>query len=65
MAEKITPAMIAKMIDHSLLHPTMTDDVIQAGIELSKHYQVATACVKPYSVALAHDLLDGSGVGVC
>ena len=56
---------IAKMIDHSLLHPTFTDKTIIEGCELSKRYDVATACVKPYSVSLAADILKGSGVGVC
>lgn len=56
---------IAKMIDHSLLHPTMTDEVILAGLELSKEYDVATACVKPYSVKLAAEALAGTDVGVC
>lgn len=65
MTEQLTPAMIAKMIDHSLLHPTMTDDAIKAGLELGRKYKVATACVKPYSVALAREMLGGSGVGVC
>lgn len=56
---------IAKMIDHSLLHPTMTDAEIIAGCEVAKRYSVATACVKPYSVAQAREILAGSGVGVC
>lgn len=56
---------LAKMIDHSLLHPTMTDDVIAAGCELAKKYDVATACVKPYAIPLAKDILEDSDVGVC
>ncbi len=56
---------LAKMIDHSLLHPTMTDAVIRAGCELALRYEVATACVKPYAVPLARDVLAGSTVGVC
>lgn len=56
---------LAKMIDHSLLHPTMTDAEARAGLELAKRYGVATACVKPYSIPLARELLEGSGVGVC
>lgn len=56
---------IAKMIDHSLLHPTMTDAEIIAGCEVAKRYSVATACVKPYSVAQVREILAGSGVGVC
>jgi deoxyribose-phosphate aldolase len=56
---------LSKMIDHSLLHPTMTDDTIRAGCELSKAYDVATACVKPYAIELARDILEGSNVDIC
>ena len=56
---------LAKMIDHSLLHPTMTDSEIAAGIELAKKYDVATACVKPYSVPQAAKQLAGTDVKVC
>ena len=61
----ITLKSLAKMIDHSLLHPTLTDEAILAGCELAKHYDVATACVKPYATPLAHKILEGSAVGVC
>ena len=33
---------LAKMIDHSLLHPTMTDAEVLTGLEISKRYNVAT-----------------------
>ena len=56
---------LAKMIDHSLLHPTMTDQAIASGCELACKYDVATACIKPYSIKLAKSILDGSDVGVC
>jgi deoxyribose-phosphate aldolase len=56
---------LAKMIDHSLLHPTMTDEIITAGLLLSKKYNVATACIKPYSIPLAKAILKGSEVGIC
>jgi len=56
---------LAKMIDHSLLHPTLTDEAIVKGCELAKEYDVATACVKPYAVRMAADVLQGSYVGVC
>jgi deoxyribose-phosphate aldolase len=65
MNSKVTAEQISKMIDHSLLHPTMTDAQIREGCELSKKYHVATACVKPYSVPLAADILAGSDVLVC
>lgn len=55
---------LAGMIDHSLLHPTMTDAEIRAGCELAARYRVASVCVKPYAVRLAAEWLRGSGVAV-
>jgi deoxyribose-phosphate aldolase len=65
VTETITLLDLAKMIDHSLLHPTMTDAEIEAGCVLARKYDVATACVKPYATVMARDLLAGSDVGVC
>lgn len=62
---KVSLADLAKMIDHSLLHPTMTDEDVRKGCELARKYEVATACVKPYSIVQAKKILDGSSVGVC
>jgi deoxyribose-phosphate aldolase len=56
---------LAKIIDHSLLHPTLTDQEIREGCHLAKHYGVATVCLKPYSIPQAKSLLTGSGVGIC
>jgi deoxyribose-phosphate aldolase len=53
------------MIDHSLLHPTLTDEQLRAGLALARRCGCATACVKPYSVPLAAAALAGSGVAVC
>ncbi len=43
-----TYADIAKMIDHSLLNPTLTVQQLQAGIELAIAYDVASVCILPY-----------------
>jgi deoxyribose-phosphate aldolase len=59
------PGTLARMIDHSLLHPTMTDEEISAGCALARRYSVATACVKPYAIGMAREILSGSDVGVC
>ncbi|KAJ5640849.1 hypothetical protein N7528_000474 [Penicillium herquei] len=61
----VTLSQLAKMIDHSLLHPTMTDDDIIAGLNISKEYNVATACIKPYSIGLAKEKLAGTDVDIC
>ena len=65
MSETVTLKELAKMIDHSLLHPTMTDADVREGCELSRERDVATACVKPYSVPMACEILEGSDVAVC
>ncbi|TGO62848.1 hypothetical protein BOTNAR_0108g00090 [Botryotinia narcissicola] len=57
--------ILAKMIDHSLLHPTMTDTEIATGLSIAAKYKVATACVKPYSIEQAISALQGTGVDVC
>ncbi|KAF8604947.1 deoxyribose-phosphate aldolase [Ceratobasidium sp. AG-I] len=61
----VSQADIAKMIDLALLQPNMTDEEIRAGLETAKKYKTATACIKPYSIPLAKEILAGSGVLVC
>lgn len=56
---------IAKMIDHSILHPTFTDRDLEKNCEIALKYDVATVCVKPYHVKLASQITIGSGVAVC
>jgi len=55
---------LAKMIDHSILHPTFTDKDLQEGCEIAKKYDVASVCVKPYMVKDAVELLKGTEVKV-
>jgi deoxyribose-phosphate aldolase len=61
--DKVTE--LAKMIDHSLLHPTMTDEDLFQGCLLAKNYNVATVCIKPYAIKEALEWLKGSDVMVC
>jgi deoxyribose-phosphate aldolase len=53
---------IAKMIDHSLLNPVLTDAELEAGCRLAREYDVASACVKPYYLKKCAELLAGSAV---
>ncbi len=55
---------LAGMIDHSLLHPTMTDKDLEEGCHVAAKYKVASVCIKPYAVKRATDLLAGTGVKV-
>ena len=53
---------LAKMIDHSLLHPTMTDTDLREGCALAIQYDTASVCIKPYAVREAAKWLAGSSV---
>lgn len=53
---------LAKMIDHSILHPTLTDADLKRECEVARKYDVASVCVKPYAVKQAVELLKGSDV---
>ena len=53
---------LAKMIDHSILHPTMTDEDLKRECETARKYDVASVCVKPYAVSQAVEFMKGSDV---
>ncbi len=56
---------ISKMIDHSLLHPTFTDEYLYSECIAAKELNVATVCIKPYAATMAKEILEGSSVKVC
>ena len=55
----------SKLIDHSILQPTYTDDDLKRECAVAVKYNTATVCVKPYYVKRAAELLKGSEVKVC
>jgi deoxyribose-phosphate aldolase len=55
---------LAGMIDHSLLHPALTDREFKEGCRVAAKYGVASVCVKPYAVRTAKRLLRGTPVRV-
>lgn len=57
-----TYAQIAKMIDHSLLNPVLTDEELEAGCRVAVEYDVASVCIKPYYLARCAELLAASTV---
>lgn len=57
-----TYADIAKMIDHSLLNPTLTTADLDHGIQLALAYDVASVCIMPYYLRHCAELLRGSDV---
>ena len=61
---KYTYEELAGMIDHSLLHPTLTDRELEDGCALAARYKVVAICIKPYFVRRAVELLQDTGVKV-
>lgn len=53
---------IAGMIDHSLLNPALTDELLEEGCRLALRYAVASVCVKPCFLRRSALLLEGSKV---
>jgi deoxyribose-phosphate aldolase len=53
---------VAKLIDHSLLNPTLTAAELDAGCRLAVAYDVASVCILPYSLKRCAELLKGSTV---
>ncbi|MGA2887126.1 MAG: deoxyribose-phosphate aldolase [Terracidiphilus sp.] len=53
---------ISKMIDHSLLNPTLTVAALEDGCALAVRYDVASVCILPYYLARCADLIAGTTV---
>jgi deoxyribose-phosphate aldolase len=53
---------IAKMIDHSLLNPSLTTREFEQGCLLAVRYEVASVCILPYYLARCAELLAGTTV---
>src|SRR5688572_24509988 len=55
-------ADVAKMIDHSLLNPSLARDALEQGCRLALTYDVASVCILPYYLRRCADILRGSDV---
>ncbi|MCA8995971.1 MAG: deoxyribose-phosphate aldolase [Planctomycetaceae bacterium] len=53
---------MAKMIDHSLLNPTLTVVDLELGLDLALAYDVASVCILPYYLPRCSERLAGSTV---
>ena len=61
----ITPEVMAKMIDHTLLKPEATYNEVERLCAEAKKYGFASVCINPAYVRLAARLLGESPVKVC
>ena len=53
---------IAKMIDHSLLNPTMDAATLEQGIQVGLAYDVGSICIMPYYLKRCAELSASSTV---
>lgn len=53
---------IAKMIDHSLLNPVLTEGHLEAGCRLARDYDVASVCIMPFYLRRCAEILADSTV---
>jgi deoxyribose-phosphate aldolase len=55
---------LARMIDHSLVRPELTEDQVRDGCELAARYGTITVSVRPSDMDIAIRTLRGAGVAV-
>ena len=55
---------LAKMVDHSLLRPELTEEQVSEGCRIAREDHVASVTVRPADVDLAAGWMAGSGVPV-
>ena len=63
-SKTITYTQLAKVLDHSLLRPELTEQDVIDGCQLASKYNTASVCVKPCHVKLATEALKGTDVKV-
>ena len=61
----LSPAEIARLIDHTLLKPEAVEAQIRAVCQEALDYNFASVCVNPTWIPLCADLLAGSDVNPC
>ena len=57
-----TYEQISRMIDHSLLKPSLTFVDFEAGCRMAAVYQTGSVCIQPHYLKRCAEILKGSGV---
>ncbi len=57
-----TYEQLAKMIDHSLLNPTLTVNELEKGLRIARAYETASVCIMPFYAHRCAVRLEGSTV---
>ncbi len=61
----LTPAILAGLIDHTLLKPEAVASLFEELCAEASLYRFATVCVNPAWVGFCAKRLQGSGIGLC
>ena len=64
-SKTITSEQLAKVVDHSLQKPELTEQDVIDGCRIASKYNTATVCDKPCHVRLAAEMLKNTQVKVC
>ncbi len=59
-AETPTYLDLSKMIDHSLLNPTLTIEALESGIAVARAYNSGSVCIMPFALERCAELLRGT-----
>ena len=59
------PAAIARLIDHALLLPNLSDTELATGCHQAVAWHVASVCILPHWVARCAGILHNTGVATC
>ena len=55
---------VARLLDHALLNPTLTDAQMAEELKSLRPYPLASVCIKPYAVPQAREVLAGTPIGI-
>lgn len=61
MTQDFTYEDISRMIDHSLLKPSMTIQEFESGIALAAAYKAGSVCIQPHYLKRCAEVLRGTG----
>ena len=62
---KLTQAQLAKYMDHTMLKPEATADMIDKTVAEARKYNTASVCINPYWVKRVHEGLQGTDINTC
>lgn len=62
---KLTQAQLAKYMDHTMLKPEATPEMIDKTVEEARKYNTASVCINPYWVKRVHEGLEGTDINTC